>query len=211
MYTYTTAKTLEEKQAVLALIKKIYRREGYIAENDASSAFDPYIMSDTAKVFTGFVADTLCSTISVVADSDAGLPMDVLYKDEIETLRAKRKKIAEVTQFAVDHELLEKNDTASSMNTRFTASLPLLSLVLHYGLFKDLDYLCIAVHYYKHNEFYKRLGFVEIGGLKYYPSVNNTPAVAQMLDLRALRENKDSSGVLARFLEEPVDYALFSE
>ena len=179
MYRYDVARNNEEKTEVLSLIKRVYARENYAAEDAIETAFDKHLLAPETRVFAAYRDDVLFATVSVVPDSDLGLPMDILYKQELNEIRSQNKKIAEVGQFAVDHKLVQQ----------LTASAPLLKLVLEYAIQKSLDYLCIAINP-KHDSFYKALGFVPIGGLKYYPSVNNAPALARVLNIKDLGEKK---------------------
>jgi len=59
----------------------------------------------------------------------------------------------------------------------------LFKLVLDYALYVEkLDNLCIAINP-KQQYLYKFLSFEELGGLKYYGSVNKAPAIAKQVDL----------------------------
>lgn len=179
-------------------------------KNISESSFDSHILANHAKTFTALINNTLFATISVVPDSPSGLPMDDLYKEDLQFLRDNNKKIAEVTQFAVDHELLAQADVEYTPNKRFTSTLPLLSLVFHYALHFELDYLCIAISP-KHDPFYKSLGFQDVGVPKYYPVVN-TLSVARVLDLKALSSAGDEMPtILNKIMNEPVDYSIFKD
>src|SRR5438477_450670 len=61
----------------------------------------------------------------------------------------------------------------------------------------------------KHDAFYKSLGFTEIGTLKYYPAVNNAPALARILDIQSLQNKKNLPGLLADMLNQKPNYDLF--
>lgn len=188
MYRYDTAKNEAEKREVLPLIKRIYEEQGYSPGDSNPNPFEKYLLKPENQVFKGYVDDTLFATISLVIDSDLGLPIDSLYKAELQPLRDRKEKLAEVTQFAVDHSILKKTVDNLSQLKQLMASVPLLKLVLDHAIKHNIDKLCIAINP-KHDDFYKSLGFTPIGELKYYASVNNAPALARVLDVSTLDKN----------------------
>ncbi len=193
MYRYEIAKNEDEKRAVLPLIKKLYVEQGYISKDSENNSFTTFLLSPFTQVFMGYANDVLFATISLVPDSDLGLPMDDLFKDELKPF--KQKKIAEVTQYAVDHETLKEQDKSLTQIGQFMSSVPLLKIVLKTAKEKKIDYLCIAINP-KHDPFYKSIGFVSIGELKYYPKVNNAPALPRILDITTLENNEKLPGFL---------------
>ncbi len=205
MYRYSVAKSPTDKQGVFALIRKIYGIEGYLTGN--GSAFDKYLLLETSMVFRGLVNNKLFGTISVVTDLGHGLPMDILYKKELEALRQQGKLLAEVTQFAVDHDIIKQEDLFFNSLKQLTTDLPLFKLVLDFAAFKNLDFLCITVNP-RHAKFYQSLGFVQFGELKYYESVNNAPALLYVLDLHEFK-NKKLPGIFKTLSAQP-DFSLFT-
>lgn len=183
MYSYNVAETDDDIETILRLIKRVYTKSGYVSDDSKESKFRPYILSSGTGIFKGSYNETTFATISIIKDSSIGLPMDDLYQEELSIFRKEGKKIAEVSQFAVDTDLLKMLDTGFSLTKQLSVSHNLFSLVLNHATENDLDYLCIAINP-KHDFFYKTLGFEEIGGLKYYASVNNAPALARALNLK---------------------------
>jgi hypothetical protein len=111
-------------------------------------------------------------TLTRFKDSELfGLPMDCLYKDELDELRSQGRVIAEIGALA------------SPKDQRWSNSIYFLkrTVILQSILF-DVDDLCIMVNP-KHVQYYKDIYlFSELGSEKSYESFD-APAVALRLDL----------------------------
>ncbi len=188
MYTYDKLTNDVDKKTVLPLIRHVYAEQGYMDKDAEESSFSKFILSPLTSVFVGKVNDILFATVSVVPDGPEGLPMDLLFKDELQIFRSKGEKLVEVTQFAVDHEIVKAQDKDITQIKLSGTSVPLLKMIFNFAHENNVDKLCIAVNP-KHDVFYKSLGFEELGELKYYPSVNNAPALARVLDMKKLDIN----------------------
>ncbi|MFZ3032088.1 MAG: hypothetical protein WA082_03560, partial [Candidatus Moraniibacteriota bacterium] len=75
---------------------------------------------------------------------------------------------------------------------------------LQCGRYDALDMLCIAINP-KHEPFYDALGFETIGGLKYYSSFNQAPAIAKALPLNTLSSASHKSFLFREIALTPVD------
>ncbi len=207
MYKYKIVKTEKEKEEVFLFLQSVYKKRGYFSDGGYDNSFGKYLSLPDSRIFTAFLNENLFGTVSVVVNSDMGLPMDVLNSKELEPLRMAGKKFAEVTQYAIDKEVMLIEDKDLNTLKQSMASLPLLNLVIHYALCLDLDYLVIATTP-EHSTFYRSMGFVELAPKKYYPSVN-TWGVAQMLDIKALKDNKNLPGILEKIMKDVPDYGIF--
>src|SRR3972149_3375898 len=56
----------------------------------------------STKVFVTRDATRVIATLTLIQDSELGLPMDGLYRDELDALRARGRGIAEVSALSVD-------------------------------------------------------------------------------------------------------------
>ncbi|MBI5405980.1 hypothetical protein HY972_03020 [Candidatus Kaiserbacteria bacterium] len=161
----------EERRAAREIVRRVYEKQGYDVN---SGSIARYLDGPDAATFGLFYQDALYATISVVGDGAQGLPMDTIYADELAPWRSEGKKLAEVVQFAVDHDVYVK--ISGKKPSPFEAA-PLFAAVLSHALQKHIDYLCISINP-KHDRFYGMLGFKQIGELKHYASVN-APAIAR--------------------------------
>ncbi len=194
------ARTENERRKALNLTSKIYREEGYLSGTEENSDFEKYILEPSTKVFIASKNNKVFGTVSIVTDSEKlGLPMDSLYKKEVDEIRKLGGKIAEVTQLALEKETDDK--------TKSLSTLSLFKLVIQYAKYKSIDYLCIAINP-KHDTFYKRVGFKELGELKYYPSVNNAPALARILDFKDFLSRDDLPKIFMNMKNEETNTLL---
>lgn len=181
----------------LDLVYQEYRREGYYtADEEKGGYFARFLRSEEATTFQFVEAGQVVGTISLIEDSSRGLPMDVQYHFELESLRQRGKKLAEVSQFAVRRDLREDSTPRMSGVARLQVSGALFSAILRHALARKIDSLVISVHP-KHDEFYTQVGFSSLGGVKTYEVVR-TQAVAKALDLHHVMTPED--GVRRSFI-----------
>ena len=203
MITYRTAVTPEDREEAIKLVTDVYTAEGYIDPSaDRPAGISDYINQPQSTTVMAYVDDWFCGTITIVRDSDQGLPMDVIYHDELAGFREQQVALAEVCQFAVlqkptDHEKL-------SHRTNLDVSLGLLSHTIHLALSEQIACLCFTINP-KHQLFYRSLGCEQIGEEKSYPFVNNAPALAFSLAVTKLTDSSEQS-VGHSFLQKVLTY-----
>jgi len=178
-----------ERLAARAIVKRAYEAQGY----SAGSRIAQYLQGPDAITF-GLIRDgTLYGTISVILDGSERLPMDSIYSEELASLRAEGKKLAEAVQFAVDHELYSIRFKRKP--SPFSA-MPLFAAILSCALQKSVDYLCISINP-KHDNFYRTLGFKQIGARKQYESVG-APAIAYAFYVPEWNKHQSIKGLFGK-------------
>jgi acyl carrier protein len=190
MHLFRVASTEDEWNDARTLVHRIYVREGYIDPESSRALIGEYIGKNTTTTFLGYMGDALVGTISVAEDASGGLPMDQIFRDEVDTLREEGKVIGEVCQFAIDDALVALHTTTGS--SRNDLSLKFFGCVLTHARERGITHYCFSVNP-KHARFYELIGSERIGDEKQYPSVNMAPALAYVLDIEALlnREHKN--------------------
>jgi len=169
MVQYKLATTLEERIAALRLVYNAYVNAGLIKPNQHQLRVTPFHLNRSTKIFLAVENGQIVHTMSLIHDSEMGLPMEVIYHREIETLRRLGRDFGEVSCLAGTEISLE-------------VFMGLCRFVFCYGLFANLDHFVIAVHP-RHARFYERIwGFRQFGPHRVYPCVENHPAVALELD-----------------------------
>jgi hypothetical protein len=129
------------------------------------------------------VENEVLSTATIIPDSPLGLPMDELYKPELDILRQQNKKICEIGMLASNTDLFEGGVSLMLNSKKMFLIFYLFKCVFDYALnVLKLDCMCITINP-KHALTYDFLLFNDIGGLKNYDSVNGAPAIAKCLDL----------------------------
>lgn len=116
--------------------------------------------------------NAVISTLDIVKDTKSGgLPMDQIYNDELNYLRAQGRKLCEV------------GSLASSYNVNWQNTfMPLFRVVFWHALNNGMNDICIMVNP-KHEAFYRSIMvFESLGKEKFYPGVN-APAIAFRMNL----------------------------
>lgn len=184
----------DEYEQAQALVSRVYEREGYTGNvKIGDSGIGHFLRSGGSTTLFAQSGDQVLGTISLVSDAETGLPMDNIYREELDIFRREKKKILEVCQFAVDKIALKNMMSEEIEKTpEHEISLSLLGYALQYGIHKGYDYLCFTINP-KHVPFYESLGCIKIGDEKLYPFVNNAPAVAYALPVKEVLKQETSS------------------
>lgn len=167
------SKKFDELYSTFHLVYKQYMKQGYIKkEHPKEIYYNIHSFLPKTRIFSFCSHKKVISTISLIQDSKLfGLPMDHLYKSELDTLRNNGRKIAEVSALASD----------SDYNTNNVVMF-LFKAVIHFSIQTGVNELCLMVNP-KHKRFYADIMLCEqIGEEKYYPSVN-AQAVAMHLTM----------------------------
>jgi len=178
-YNFKPADCVEDYFTALKLVQDVYIEEGYASVDESSSPYrilENHFFEET-MVFIGKKNEELIFTVSLFPDSSYGLPMDLIYKKELDQLRGQGRMIGEVGCLATHPEFRD-----GSQNILMHGNKILLKYAMEY---LKLDDLVITVHP-KHALLYKKvLMFDEIGEgeIKPHPKVNSNPAIALRLNL----------------------------
>jgi len=175
-YTFKIASSQQELFQAFHLLYKEYRKAGYVTDKPRQILFNQYHLLPETTVFIAKKDGEVLSTASIVYDStEAGLPMDCLYRHELDALRKRNRRILEISSLAS-----EKSLTGIHVATNFTR------LVFLYSIFQKVNDICIMVNP-RHVEYYARyFPFTVFGEEKFYPKVN-APAVALRVDVDEVR------------------------
>ena len=158
------ATTEDRRKSASLLIEKMYSWRGY--EADALNR-DPNRITLVAHQ-----ENKVAGTVTLGLDSPKGMVVDELYKAEIDALRVRGRRIAELTKLAVDESNASKSVLAALFHIAF---------IYAFHIHKYTDFV-IEVNP-RHERFYKRmLGFSRIGAERMCPRVG-APAVLLHLDL----------------------------
>ena len=179
----------DEFSQAFHIVYKEYLKSGFIPEpKDTEMLYNIYHLLPEATVFVAKSYLTVVSTLTQIFDSDLfGLPMDSLYRKELDSLREEDRKIAELTSLATQKSFRWKN-----------LFMYLCNVMLWHAMYHGINDLCITVNP-KHVRFYKTIFlFEQFGPEKHYPKVN-APAVP-------LRLNMDNIGKKAKDTYGAVDF-----
>ncbi len=161
-YSINVVDSLKQRIKTSSFIQSIYASCGYLAESSTTFTSNPRQIT-----FEATRNQQLLGTLTLTIDSeDQGLLADTLYKQEIDTLRAKDRKFCEISKLA-----FKRNSSTKKILAELFHAAYIYASFLH----KATDAV-IEVNP-RHASFYKRmLGFRQISEQRTCPRVN-APAV----------------------------------
>ncbi len=211
---YRVARSRREIEKAFSLVYKEYASRGYIPKHYKSNLrISLYNAVPSTITFVAVEGKKVVATVTLIPDSPLGIPMDKIYKDEVDGLRKRGFKVAEVSQLSIDSKLFPKSWFSMFNFGKLIFVFKLFKAVLDYALYvAKLDELCIAVNP-AHQYLYKFLFFEDLGKLKYYGSVNKAPAIAKHLniniDMLGSKVKRQRIGLYKIFLGGQTDLKFF--
>ena len=179
---YRLARRTEERIGAFQLIHKCYVRAGLGEANGVGMRVTPYQVLPTSQIFVGLLRDEVVSTVSLIWDGDLGLPMETMFAQEVNELRAAGERVAEVSCLAD-----RRQD-----GRRFIGTFKCLTrLMAQFARYEGIQSLLITVNP-RHVRFYRNyLGFVPISRrIASCPHVQDRPAVALRLEFARIDKER---------------------
>lgn len=187
MISFKIASNASEKKRSQELVFAMYQESGYAHEDSPANDFNTYLSGDCAvTVIAARDSGEIVGTISLVIDSSFGLPMGAIFESELNRLRAKDHRLAEVCQLAT----IEQKNPAVLMG--------LYREIFSKAYEMGVTHLCFTINP-KHETFYKDIGAQQLAAEKAYPAVKNAPAVPYYLHLDTM-QSAGTSPLLQRLL-----------
>lgn len=198
------AETLHERRSAFSLVHDEYLRLGYIRKPTPSGMiYRLHHVLPTSSTLILKDGPVVVGTLTHVLDTDLyGLPMDKLYGLELNALRRRGRRLAELSALATRRDYC--------LQSLFML---LVRAAYAYALERRVTDFCIMVNP-RHAAFYRTLFlFEDLGPVKPYPLVN-APAVALRADLvtfpdrlRDLLNGSASDPPVHSFLTDPWENA----
>tara|TARA_R110002049_G_scaffold285698_2_gene466831 strand:+ start:43695 stop:44501 length:807 start_codon:yes stop_codon:yes gene_type:complete len=168
------ARSRDDLSGAFSLLYQAYLDAGLEAPRPSGIRITPYHMLPTTEVVVSKLGDEVVSTISLVGDGFLGIPMQSMYPEQVNGLRERGSRIAEVGCLA------DRRKSPVRFIDNFRQMTRLLAQV---ALVRGIDVLVVATHP-RHARFYTRaLGFQKFGDVSECPYAQGNPAVALYLDL----------------------------
>jgi hypothetical protein len=174
---------IDEFKQAFSLVHDIYTRMGYLSTpKPHGMLFGIHTLLPETVIFVAKSHLTVISTLTEIFDTELfGLPMDELYRKELDGLRSKGRKIVELSALVTPVDFRWMN-----------VFMYINKLAYLYALDRGVNDFCIVVNP-KHVRFYKHiLLFEDLGPERYYPRVN-APAVALRINMDCIIEKSKSS------------------
>jgi hypothetical protein len=172
---FKVADSRDELEAAYRLVHEVYLREGYTEPHESGIRVNLRYALPTTATIIGLLDGEVVITLTVIGDSSLGLPMDMIFSEELYSLRRDGRYIAEIGALA-SHPEFRKRRQALAL---YADKASLLYAMRHLGA----DDVVIAINP-KHEWVYKHLVLFEpISEVKLYHYVNDAPAIAMRLDM----------------------------
>ncbi|MCB0317281.1 MAG: response regulator [Bdellovibrionales bacterium] len=169
------------------LIYKQYLKFGYSKENSYGLRFTLRDLLPETMTFVAREREKIVGTVSIIANSIAGLPSKQIFKNQVDQLEQGGKIIAEGTRFACVDDSKPGGMGGTALN--------LLKWYFQWGQVRQVDELILVINP-KHKVFWNRiLGFEILAEEKDYPHANGAPALLMRCNLA--RVNLDQKATRA--------------
>ncbi|QEG42525.1 N-acyl amino acid synthase FeeM domain-containing protein [Roseimaritima ulvae] len=176
----SVARSPEELEDSFRMVYDSYINAGLEQPNESEMRLTPYHLLPTTEVVLAKYQACPIATASVILDGDIGLPAESIYAKEIEQLRQRGFRMAEVGCLA------DRRESPVRFIKMFRR---LTKLIAQVAAFQGCTALIAATHP-KHARFYiRQLGFEQFGDLRACPYAQGNPAVALLLDFDKIMVN----------------------
>ena len=172
------AETREELQQAFTLVHDVYLKEGYLKKPTKSGMFFSIfsLLPETVIIAAKSYLNVISTLTEIFDTKEFGLPMDSLYKNEVEQLRKQSRKIVELSALATSEKYRWKN-----------LFMYIVKVMYWYSVYRGTTDILITVNP-KHVSFYKNIFlFEDFGPERYYPRVG-APAVALRIDMNTIHK-----------------------
>jgi len=169
--------SLEDLTAALSLVHDSYVELGLMAPHPSGLRLLPHHLLPETRVFLAREHGEVVATLTLIPDTEAGLPLDAAYREDADGLRLEGRRIGEISCLAL-----------APRYRRHDLLLHLFRMMHVCARATGLDDLCVVVAP-KHGRFYQHiLLFEAYGGFAELDSLNGAPALLYRQDLRTVSE-----------------------
>ncbi|MCK4872325.1 MAG: hypothetical protein KAS72_06340 [Phycisphaerales bacterium] len=192
---YGPAESLTDLQQAYGLAYHKYLERKLVKPTPGGVFFTMQHLLPESVTFVGRLGSTAFTTLSVVMDSPAGLPLDNVFGDELARFRDRGMVLGELGLFA---------DRRRSVTQSLSAMQRLFRFAYWYYLSNNYGCGVIGVHP-RHSGFYQRLfGWTSTGIVRDHPTVRNAPAELLVLEEANFDEVSRRSRYVRQWFEQPI-------
>lgn len=172
-FRFQVAGSRAVRERAYRLACAVYRNSGYIKDGREWIAMPQDLKPETFTLLAEDLQGRPAATISLIFDSELGLPCDQLYADEVAALRLPGRKLGEVVRLAIAEEFQHSKHLFLRM----------INLSFIFGLHVRGATDCLIEVNPRHTAFYQRLmGFKQLGAERPCPRVAG--AIGVLLHLK---------------------------
>lgn len=176
------ARTLDELRAAYRLVYREYLMRGFCQPDESKMHYTFYCLLPGTRTFVLKKNEKVLGTVTLITDSECGLPLESSFADEIEGLRSPQRCIAEISLLALDRNFIQEKDLRLAGFRKLWAVFALFKVMFDYVRVTSITDFVIAVHP-RQESLYKSLDFETIGPRRCYLPACGNPAVAMHLNI----------------------------
>ncbi len=207
---YKLADSRDELEAAYRLVYQRYCAKGYIPAHWNSDIWvTPYCALPSTYVFIAKLSDKVIGTISVFQDSDIGLPADIIWKEELDSLRSEKKMLCEIGMLACDKSIGSDENPLKHMGSF------IMVLCMFKSIFELAKTMLSEAEWFitvnpAHMHFYQIIGFNPVSKSAVdYSVLTNAPAVVLKANFNDVRKVIEKKAFLRKiFLSSSIDLDL---
>jgi len=200
---FEVARSLDDVLEAWGLLYEAYVRVGFISPNPFELHAVPQAIGPHTLVMLGHVGEGVVSTISGIVDNPRGLPLDSVYPEELDALRAQGRKLIEVGLFG-DRRIL-----TGEADRTIHAIFELMRYTYYFGAYLGAtDFVC-GIPPRRARLYSRAFGFRPVGEVKSYATVEDNPVQLLHAETAYARENYSRHRALAYFIENPISDSVF--
>ena len=167
---YKIASTQEELRHAFALLERSYVERGIAGSGQIRMKILNIL--PTTTTFIALRGDAVVGTVSLIEDSELGLPIEQVHPEDVARVRNRHRKLAEVGALA-----LEKTERRSAI------SIMLFNMLYRWARnWRRVDDLLIGIHPSARHFYDAVLQFRRIGATRSYETLNGAASVPMVLD-----------------------------
>ena len=166
------ANSRSDRRQAMELRRDIYKRKGLLRENTVQPEVLPQACAPGSAIFVAKEYGSIVGTISFYLDSAIGLPMDEVHGDEVDQMRSRFVRVAEVGGLAV---LEDRRGVGITMM--------LYLATFRWALATDTKAIVACVNPSSRRAYRKLLLFEELGECKKHPRFLDAPSIPIGVDL----------------------------
>ncbi len=173
---FSVARSLGDVVSAWELVYQSYRRRDLVEVNPFGIHTTTQAVGPQTIVVRGCIEDVTVCTVSAILDRGQGLPLDAVYRANLDELRSRGHRLMEIGLFA---------DRREQLTRSLDALFQMMRYIFWIGLGTGHDFAVIGVNP-RHVAFYtKYFDFDLFGQETVYPTVRNHPVVPLYLDWKA--------------------------
>jgi hypothetical protein len=180
--TVRIAQTLDELKAAYRVIYQEYVLRGFCPPDESQMHYNFYCFLPSSRTFILEKKGQVIGTLSLIMDSQYGLPAESAFPDEIGALKLPACRIAEIGLFGLDQTLLRGRDRHLANFRKLAMAFTLFKEMFSYARGASITDFVIAVHP-KKESLYRSFTFQKIGSERPYRPACGNPAVAMHMNI----------------------------